>query len=442
MKYLSNKFNPITMGKVWLILRREYVTRVRTKSFLLSTILVPLAIIGLMAGTVFIAINSNEKLEIVVKDESGLFEDKFRGLDQGETLRFKYMKDESLETLRSNADSGLYDGVLFIPQLDLDRPAGIRYYSTAPLGPSTEDLISDALTDVVKTKVMEREGYDQSLLKKLEDNVTFETVIKEETKKGVSAAASGVGYAMGFIIYMYMFIYGAMVMKGVTEEKTNRIVEVMLSSVKPFELMLGKVIGIGLVGLTQSIIWVLGIFGAQLLIGVLFGAQMMEMQAAQASNTAPDEETILAFFQAVGELNLTRIILSFFFYFIFGYLFFGAQFAAVGAATTDDTDANAYTFPISMPIILSIAIMSVAINQPGSPVAVWSSFIPFFSPVVMLARLPFEVPWWEQILSMFLLAVSAFGMIWLAGRVYRVGILIQGQKVSFKDLGKWIFSKY
>jgi ABC-2 type transport system permease protein len=431
------------MGKVGLILWREYITRVRTKSFLLSTILVPVAIIALMVGMIVIAINSSEKLQIAVKDENGYFEDKFRGLDQGETLRFKYRKDETLETLRKDLEAGQYDGVLYIPELDLDRPLGIRYYGAAPLGPSTEDLISDALTDVIKSKVLEREGYDQALLKKLEEKVTFETIIKEETKTGASAAASGVGYIMGFIIYLYMFIYGAMVMKGVSEEKTNRIVEVMLSAVKPFELMLGKILGIGLVGLTQFTLWVVGIFGAQLLMGVLLGPKLMELQNLQAGTGAtPGEAAVLDIIQSIGELDLTRIILSFFFYFLFGYLFFGAQFAAVGAATTDDTDANAYTFPISMPIILSIVIMNIAIQQPGAPIAFWSSMIPFFSPVVMLARLPFDVAWWEQLLSMALLAVSAIGMVWIAGRVYRVGILIQGKKVSFKDLGKWIFSKY
>jgi ABC-2 type transport system permease protein len=431
------------MNKVWLIIQREYITRVRTKSFILGTLLVPLAMLALIGGMIFIAVNSSEKLQIAIKDEAGYFENKFRGLDQGETLRFKYRKDESLQTLRDDVEKGTYDGVLYIPELDLDRPAGIRYYSTKSIGPSTESLISDAITDVIKTKVMQREGYDEALLKKLDKKITFETIVKEETKTGEAAVASGIGYIMGFIIYIYLFMYGAMVMKGVSEEKTNRIVEVMLSSVKPFQLMLGKVLGIGLVGITQFALWIILIIGVQLFVGMFFGDKLMEIQNLQAGTGATTSEAaILEIVQSIGELNLTRIIFSFFFYFIFGYLFYGAQFAAVGAATTDDADANQYTFPIAMPIILAIVIMNIAIQQPGAPVAVWSSMIPFFSPVVMLARLPFEVSWLEQLASMFLLAAGAIGMIWLAARVYRVGILIQGKKVSFKDLGKWIFSKY
>lgn len=431
------------MNKVWLIIQREYISRVKTKSFILTTVLVPLAMFLMISGMIFIAVNSSEKLQIAIKDESGLFEKKFRGLDQGETLRFKYRKEESLKTLRSDVENKNYDGVLYIPNLDLDRPIGIKYYSTKALGPTTEDLISSALTEVIKTKVMEREGYDESLLKKLDQNVSFESIINEESKTGVSAVASGLGYIMGFIIYIYLFMYGSMVMKGVSEEKTNRIVEVMLSSVKPFQLMLGKIIGIGLVGITQFALWVVLIFGVQFLAVLLFGEKIQELQSLEAGTGATVSEAIvLDIVQSLGELDKFRVIVSFFFYFVFGYLFYGAQFAAVGAATTDDADTNAYTFPIAMPIILSIIIMGTAIQQPGAPIAFWGSIIPFFSPVVMMARLPFGVAWSEQLLSMALLFAGSIAMVWLAGRVYRVGILIQGKKVSFKDLGKWIFSKY
>ncbi len=430
------------MGKIWLIIQREYTSRVRTKSFIISTVLVPLTIIILMAASIFIALYGNEKLEIAVKDESGLFEDKFRGLDQGETLLFKYQKEATLDQLREDVKSNTYSGVLYIPEIDLDQPKGIKYYGSNQLGPQTESLISSALSEVVKSEVLKREGYDSQLLKKLEEKVSFESIIKEKEKGGITEVSYGFGYAMGFMMYMFIFIYGAMVMKGVAEEKTTRIVEVMLSSIQPFQLMVGKVLGIGLVAFTQTILWFISIIGAYIFIGVMFADELRQYAELQAAGTASgNEAAILEVMDTIKAMDLSRITLSFFFYFIFGFLFYGAQFAAVGAAVTDDTDANSYTMPIAMPIIIAIIIMNVAVQQPGASVAVWSSMIPWFSPVVMLARIPFDVSWTEQIISMILLVLGSIAMLWLAARIYRVGILIQGQKVSFKDIGKWIFSK-
>ncbi|MCO5248753.1 MAG: ABC transporter permease [Chitinophagales bacterium] len=432
------------MNKIWLIIKREYITRVRTKSFLISTLIVPLAIVGLMAASIWIAINSNEKVTIAVKDDSHLFEDKFRGLDQGETLVFKYKKNSDLDELKQQVKNEEIGGVLYIPDIDIDHPKGIKYYANNQLGPTTESVISNALTDVVKSEVLKREGYDIALLKKLDETVGFESIINEKEKSGMSDISSAIGYIMGFVMYMFIFIYGAMVMRAVAEEKTNRIVEVMLSSIKPFQLLTGKVIGIGLVALTQSILWFGAIICAQFILGLVFAGQIQQVADMQTMNVGsnPSEAAVLEAIEALKTLDLSRIWISFFFYFIFGFLFYGAQFAAVGAAVTDDTDANSYTLPISMPIIISIIIMSVAVQQPGASVAVWGSMIPWFSPVVMPARIPFDVSMAEQIISMLILIVSAVAMIWLAARIYRVGILIQGKKVSFKDLGKWIFSKY
>lgn len=430
------------MDKIWLIIQREYTSRVRTKSFIISTLLVPLTIIILMVASIFIALYGNEKLEIAVKDESGLFEDKFRGLDQGETLMFKYQKKASLEELREDVKSNKYSGVLYIPEINLDQPKGIKYYGTNQLGPQTESMISSALTDVIKNEVLKREGYDSQLLKKLENKVSFESIINEKEKGGMTEISSGLGYAMGFIMYMFIFIYGAMVMKGVAEEKTTRIVEVMLSSIQPMQLMVGKVLGIGLVAFTQSLIWFGAIIGVQFLLGIVFAEQLQQMAELQASGNAAGSDTaVFEIIETLKAMDISRIVWSFFFYFIFGFLFYGAQFAAVGAAVTDDTDANSYTMPIAMPIIIAIIIMNVAVQQPGASVAVWSSMVPWFSPVVMLARIPFDVSITEQIISMTLLVIGSIGMLWLAARIYRVGILIQGQKVSFKDIGKWIFSK-
>lgn len=430
------------MSKIWLIIQREYTSRVRTKSFIISTILVPLTIIALMVASIVIAIYGNEKLVIAVKDNSGLFENKFRGLDQGETLTFKYIKTASIEELKEEVKADKYSGVLYIPDIDLDQPKGIKFYGKNQIGPQTESLISNALSDVVKSEVLKREGYDSELLKKLDEKVTFESIINEKEKSGTTNVSYGFGYVMGFAMYMFIFIYGAMVMKGVAEEKTNRIVEVMLSSIQPIQLMVGKVLGIGLVAFTQTIIWLTTIFGVYIIMGLMFATQLQEMAELQASGGADvNEAAIIEALEAIKMMDLNRITLGFIFYFIFGFLFYGAQFAAVGAAVTDDTDANSYTMPIAMPIIIAIIIMNVAVQQPNASIAVWSSMVPWFSPVVMLARIPFDVSYTEQLISMGILIISSIGMLWLAARIYRVGILIQGQKVSFKDLGKWIFSK-
>ena len=430
------------MGKIWLIIQREYLSRVKTKSFILSTILVPLTIIILMVAIILIAVYGNEKLTISVKDESGLFENKFRGLDQGETLLFKYDKKDSLDSLRAQVKSGTISGVLYIPKIDLNDPKGIKYYGSNQIGPQTETLISNALSDVIKSEVLKEKGYDQELLKRLNQNVSFETIINGKDKTATTEISSGIGYVMGFAMYMFIFIYGAMVMKGVAEEKTSRIVEVMLSSIKPIQLMAGKLIGIGLVAFTQTILWIAATAGVYTLLILIFSGQLQglaELQSQGMSQVSEDE--IRSMIEAIQSLNLSRLTISFLIYFILGFLFYGSQFAAVGAAVTDDTDANSYTMPIVMPIIIAMALMGVAIQQPGASVAVWGSMIPWFSPVVMPARIPFDVSIAQLALSIVLLGLGTLLMLWLAGRIYRVGILTQGKKVSFKDLGKWIFSR-
>ncbi|MCO5230413.1 MAG: ABC transporter permease [Chitinophagales bacterium] len=429
------------MNKIWLIIQREFNSRVRTKSFIISTLIVPLAFIAIIAASIVIAIYGSEKMTIAVKDDSGLFEDKFRGLDQGESLMFKYL-DTPIDELREDVKNEKYSGVLYIPNINIDQPKGIKYYSNNQLGPQTEGVISTALTDVIKTNVLKREGYNSDLLQKLDEKITFESIIKEKEKGTMSEVSSGLGYAMGFVMYMFIFIYGAMVMKGVAEEKNTRIVEVMLSSIRPIQLMAGKVLGIGLVAMLQSMLWFATIIAVQFLIGIFFAKEIQHMADLQSQGMAASNETaILDAIETFKSLDLSRITVSFFFYFIFGFLFYGSQFAAVGAAITDDTDANSYTLPIAMPIIIALIIMNVAVQQPNASLAIWSSMIPWFSPIVMLARIPFDISITEQIISMLILILSSVAMLWLAGKIYRVGILIQGQKVSLKDIGKWIFLK-
>ncbi len=433
------------MRKIWYIIQREYITRVKKKSFILLTLLLPVLIGVTMVAMVMIATSTQEKLTIAVKDDSGLFEDKFRGLDIGESLRFKYLTNnpQSLDTLLKIYRDADYDGLLYIPALDIDKPLGITYYSDVELGMTTEHHIEEAITEEIRKRVLEREHYNVELIDKLDADISIEKIIKDEKKTGSAAIAGCFGYVCGLLIYVFLIVYGAMVMKSVTEEKSNRIVEVLVTSVRPFQLMIGKIVGIGAVGLTQFVLWGLLTFVVQIIIGLFMGDQLVAVQNVQTSsqmgNMAESTRLIADITGAFQELNILRILFSFVFYFVFGYLFYASQFAAIGAAMTDDSDAQSFTFPITIPIIISMVLMSVTLQQPFSSAAFWGSMLPFSSPIIMITRIPFHVPWWEQILSMFILVLSSLGMIYVAAKIYRVGILIQGKKVTFKEIGKWIF---
>ena len=433
------------MKKIWYIIQREYITRVRKKSFILLTLLLPILIGLFMVVMIYIGSNAQEKLTIAVKDESGLFEDKFRGMDVGESLRFTYLTDnhQSLDSLKNMIALTDYDGLLYIPNLKLEKPAGIAYYSENKLGLTTEDHIIDNLSEAIRDKALSARNYNIDTIAFFDKKISIEQFNAKNERKGSSEIAGLFGYLCGFLIYIFLIVYGAMVMRSVTEEKTNRIVEVLVTTVKPFQLMIGKIIGIGLVGLTQFAGWAILTVAINMILPIFLGDKMIELQTMQQSSqmTSASEsmqmvnEILLAF----KSMNWGRMLFSFVFYFIFGYIFYASQFAAIGAAMTDDSDAQSFTFPITIPIIISMVLMSVTLSQPFSSAAYWGSMLPFSSPIIMMTRIPFQVPWWEQLISMFILLISALGMVYVAAKIYRVGILIQGKKISFKEIGKWIF---
>ncbi|MEZ5053700.1 MAG: ABC transporter permease [Chitinophagales bacterium] len=435
------------MTKIWYIIQREYITRVRKKSFLVLTILLPVLVGVFMVATVRIATASQEKLRIAVKDESGYFEDKFRGMDEGESLRFIYLtgNQQPIDSLKDMYQNINCDGILYIPKLDVDKPNGIAYYSENELGLGTKDHIVKNLSDEIRNRALAQRNYNIDTIEFFDKKISVEQIIGNEKKKGSAEIGGLFGYACGMLIYVFLIVYGAMVMRSVTEEKTNRIVEVLVTTVKPFQLMIGKIIGIGAVGLTQFILWGILIFCINLLLPLFLGDQMMAMQTMQQNNQmmtkSESMQMIAEISTAFQDINLTRMVFSFVFYFIFGYLFYASQFAAIGAAMTDDNDAQSFTFPITIPIIISMVLMSVTLSQPFSSAAFWGSILPFSSPIIMITRIPFQVAWWEQLLSMFILFISSVGMAYIAAKIYRVGILIQGKKVTFKEIGKWIFVK-
>ncbi|HNY55418.1 MAG TPA: ABC transporter permease, partial [Chitinophagales bacterium] len=281
------------MKKIWYIIQREYITRVRKKSFILLTLLLPVLIGFTTVALVEIATNAQEKLSIAVKDESGLFEDKFRGMDMGENLRFKYLTNnpQSIDSLKDMYQNIDCDGILYIPKIELEKPLGIAYYSDNELGITTEAHIRKNLTEEIRNRALLQRNYNVDTIAMFDKEVSIEKIINNEKKSGSSEVAGIFGYACGFMIYIFLIVYGAMVMRSVTEEKTNRIVEVLVTSVKPFQLMIGKIIGIGAVGLTQFFLWAILTFGINMLLPMFLGDKMLAMQSMQQSQLANTSES-------------------------------------------------------------------------------------------------------------------------------------------------------
>jgi ABC-2 type transport system permease protein len=383
-----------------------------------------------------------------VIDEGGLFTG---GIADEENIFFKLVADTDLETIKENFSSFDYHGILVTP------PAGnlnqqqyqASYYSDQKLTLEIEPVLQDRLrTALRKLKIKELE-LDERSLAALNSQVDIEPKpVSPESIVGTSMAgkiAAIIGMVMAFFMYITVFIYGMMVMRSVMEEKTNRIVEVMISSVKPFPLMLGKIIGVGMVGLTQVLAW--AILVPLMLIGInlLFG---FDMAASGMAETPPefgnvDPEAFAAqIMTELGSFNWWVILPLFLLYFLGGYFMYAALFAAVGSAMGDDLgEGQSLTIPITIPVILAFYITIAAIQSPNSGLAIWASFFPLFSPIVMPARLPFDPPWWQVGISLALLLATCVALIWLSGRIYRVGILLYGKKVSLWEMSKWVFRK-
>ena len=443
------------MTKMWLITRREYLTRVRNKTFLLSTFLLPLVFILFIAGSVLVSLKTQSHHRIAVIDANGFFKDYLKG---DSTISYDF--SPGLDTL--NYERRGCTAVLIIPLLPDSGKTECRLKYKKSLGlvgtEALKDQIHNAVTDHL---IFEKTAVSRTRLDSIRSKSDIAQVESYEDS-GTTAKASSqtssyvIGYASGILIYLLTFIYGAAVMRGVMEEKTNRIAEVMVSSVRPFELMMGKITGIGAVGLTQFLLWVVVRGGLGVLAQTLLSPDVMNhVQQAQQSapmgagaagaamKTGPDSMAFKLSI-ALGNTSLGLILFCFLFYFIGGYLFYSALFAAVGSAVNEDPqEAQSLMLPITLPVIFSFVIMSAAIQDPAGPLATWASIIPFSSPIVMMARIPFgvpvTVPWWQLGLSMLFLVLGFLGTTWLAGKIYRTGILMYGKKPSWKMMWKWAF---
>ena len=441
------------MNKLWLIVKREYLTRVKKRSFILATILTPLAfaLFFIVVGFIF-AYEGGSQKKIVILDEGGISKDSgFRSEEDGSLNFVKSTKP--LEELKEEVKNGRYDGVLVIPALNnvKDKRHTIYYYSDDQLGLDDEFAISARVREKVRDYKIEILELDKKQLEALETRVSVDpeplTDKGEDGSRLTGAIGAVVGGVMGIIMYMTVFIYGMMIMRSVMEEKTSRIVEVMISSVRPFQLMMGKIIGVGAVGLTQVAIWAIIIPLISIAVNLIFGFDSNELSSlnTSAAGDIDPEDAQAMFVKVMDELqgiNWWLILPLFIFYFLGGYFLYSSLYAAVGSAMGDDLgEGQALTIPITIPVLIAFYIMIVAVRSPQSGLAVWSSIFPLFSPIVMPARLAFDPPVWEIALSMLVLAVSAVFFVWLSGRIYRVGILMYGKKVTFKELGKWLFYK-
>ena len=433
------------MNKILLIIQREYLTRVRKRSFLLTTILVPLVIIGFYAAIIAVAMSdTSEEEQIAVIDDAKLFDGKIDA-EKNASVTLDLIEGESFDSFKKKYQDKGYSALLYIPNIDLSKPAGIQLHSKSAVSLQIKNKIESRVDRAIEQKRLMNENIDPNKYASIHSDVTIENRLdsSDGEKKSVEGVAYAVAFAAGILIYMILLIYGSMVMRGVMEEKTNRISEVVISSVKPFQLMMGKIIGIGAVGITQFIIWIILIGLLQFTIPVLFPSVAGQLPETGAGGVPmPTEATMISkITDGLQSLPIGLLLFCFLFYFLGGYLMYASLFAAIGSVSEDQQEAQQLVFPVMMPIILGFVMLTKAIQDPNSGLALFGSLFPLTSPIVMLGRIPFGVPWTELILSMALLILFFLFCTWLAGRIYRTGILMYGKKGSWKEMTKWAFKR-
>lgn len=438
------------MNKILLVAQREFLTRVQKKTFLLSTIGLPLIIFGFYAMIIYFSVKTTDNFKIAVSDKANIFKGAIKSKDKDVIFQFVQSDTAALQKAMENKT---YSAYLFVPDnFSLDGKDSLQFRSAKSVGIMTREKIQSSINNALEEYRLMGFNITKAQLdsiQKEKEYIQFSSAsgkTENETKVGVSYA---VGMISGFMIYIILFIYGTMVMRGVMEEKVSRIAEVIISSVKPFQLMMGKIFGIGAVGLIQFLIWIVLVFGIQFAIAMMFPSlvQSMQgqpiqpagMQAAQAVKNSGAMEGALS---GLSTINFPLIIGCFIFYFLGGYLLYSSLFAAVGSAVNEDPqDAQSLLLPITMPIIFAIVIMMKAVNDPNSGIAIFGSLFPLTSPIVMMARVAYGVPdgvtLLQLILSMAFLILGFLGTTWIAAKIYRTGILLYGKKITWKEMWKW-----
>ena len=441
------------MSKIPIIIRREYLSRVKKRSFIVMTILGPLLMAALMIVPVYISKMSDEVKNIAVVDESGIF---YKRFVDTENIKFTYLSDKISKAKSNFENSGNY-AILYLPENVVSSPSTIRLFSDKQPSIAVKSYIENILKKEFESMKLSASGIDREVLTSIETNISIQTIklkgkgLEEKSNTEISTI---LGIFSGILIYMFIFLFGTQVLNGVIEEKTSRVVEVIVSSVKPFQLMLGKIIGIALVGLTQFLLWIVLTFA------IIMSVQVAMPETFQLNNSEnmiigkdkisavqefPNQSQIQYknqemhdLIESIYSINFSLMISAFLFYFLFGYLLYAAIFAAIGAAVDSEADTQQFMLPVTIPLIFSIVMAQFVINNPEGPTAFWLSIIPFTSPIIMMTRIPFGVPYLDMILSMVLLILGFLATTWFAGKIYRTGILMYGKKTSYRELWKWI----
>jgi len=414
------------MHKIWLIIKREYLVRVRKKSFIIMTILGPMLMAALLIVPTFLATQTKENRIIALNEDANF------NLEDSEFIHFTTIPTSEAEILKTDFSESLFYALLHI------EGENFTLYSNQQISLSVSKSIERQLEQIIEHEKLKLFGIDLQILENASTEINITTKIISEdgnTSNSQAEASMGIGFISGILIYIFIFMYGTMVMRGVIEEKTSRIVEVIISSVKPFQLMMGKILGVALVGLTQFILWIL----LTVIISTLAELFFLDLNVMATEMNSSDQSMILAQVdELTGGINLLQIFLAFIFYFLAGYLMYSALFAAVGSAVDAEADTQQFVLPITIPLILSFVLITPIMENPDGTLAFWMSMIPFTSPVIMMVRLPFGVANWELALSIVILIAAFIGTTWFAGRIYRTGILMYGKKVSYKELWRWL----
>ena len=438
------------MNKLGIIIKQEYLTRVKKKSFLLITFLGPIFFVALMIAPTLLALNSDKiesKKAIAVLDETGWFYQKF---DNTETNTFVYCEeDENLDSLKKLVFEDVYDAVLYIPGTLLNIPTNAKLFSDKQIPMTLSSYIENTMKKEVEHKKLLASGIDPEVVKSASTNINIATIRmdsedNEETR--YTELESIIGFLLAFVIYFLVFLFSNQVLRSVIAEKTNRIVEVIISSVKPFELMMGKIIGNAMVGLTQFAAWILLTLAIYFTANtILLGPEIispsgtvMTEEISQLTESTEAQNIMLEAVDMIETINFSAILWSFLFYFLFGFLLYAALFAAIGGMVDSETDSNQFITILTIPLILAIVCSPAMMENPESSLTLWLSMIPFTSPIAMMIRVPFGVPYWQLGISITALIITFVLVTWLAAKIYRTGILMYGKKPTFKEIWKWL----
>ena len=434
------------MNKIGLIIKREYLTRVRKRSFLIMTFLGPILMAAIYVIPIMLALNSsNEKMRIAVVDESHWFEDRFNDTQEH---TFVIMPGEPIESVKEMVKNGVFNMAIYVPPTQLNIPSNAVVYSLRQVPIEVETYISNIMEKEIEDQKLMANGVDPEIVSAVKTKVNLQIMRMDENgneKETFTKVQFSLGLILAMLVYMFILFFGGQVMQGVAEEKTNRIIEVIISSVKPFQLMMGKIIGVSLVALTQFVLWILltGVFyvGFSAYVGISHPDMVTQGTVMSQEITSTDimsNESVQSIVQIAQSIDFGTIITCFLVFFILGYLLYATLYAAIGSLVDNNTDSQQFTLPITVPLIIAIISSFYIVSNPDSTLSIWLSMIPFTSPISMMVRIPFGVPIWQVVVSAVLLAGTFVLMTWIAAKIYRTGILMYGKKLSYKEIFKWL----